>query len=189
MGTIGRLLDQWIFWSRPPHINGTIDNGLAFNVRVSQINSDGYRDNSGHYGKSAYFSVGYYQDDCALKYVTFYGDQENEMAYLATAQLDLDVNRKMNYLSPDERDHFKYWYNSLQYVSKHLTNTTYFIKLNGTYGIMFDEMYDFHLSSYFVGNVTSVNYNIGENKLYAGLHFNTYKRSIISKNSIFNFNY
>ena len=71
----------------------------------------------------------------------------------------------MNYLSPEERDHFKYWFNSLSYMSEHFTNTTYFIKLVGEYGVLLptmdsyggilsNDMNNFNLDSYFLGNIS-----------------------------------
>lgn len=156
---------------------GIDENGFGLNLRFSKISTAGYRDNSGHYGYSFYLSGGLFKREYALKYISFYGNQENEMAYLATSKEDLNFNRQMNYLSPEERDNFHYWFNSLSYMSEHFTNTVYFIKLVGEYGILFDDMNDFNLNSYYFGNILNVNYTFNNLKVYSGLHLYTYKRN------------
>ena len=156
---------------------GVNENGIGLNLRFSKISTAGYRDNSGHYGYSFYLSGGVFKKNYAFKYITFYGNQENEMAYLATHENDLVYNRQMNYLSPEERDNFNYWFNSLSYMSEHITNTIYFIKLDGTYGVLAEDMLDFSLDSYYLGNILNVNYDFTRLKLYSGFHLYTYKRN------------
>ena len=156
---------------------GINENGLGLTLRFSRINTEGYRDNSGHYGHSLYLSGGLFKRNYALKYVSFYGNQENEMAYLATNINNLKHNRQMNDLSPEEKDNFHYWFNSLSYMSEHITNTVYFIKLAGKYGVLFNDMNDFNLDSYYLGNILNVNYDFTRLKLYSGFHLSTYKRN------------
>jgi len=156
---------------------GINEDGIGLNLRFSRVNTKGYRDNSGHYGYSFYLSGGVFKENYAFKYITFYGNQENEMAYLATHENDLSYNRQMNYLSPNEKDHFHYWFNSLSYMSEHVTNTIYFIKLDGTYGVLAEDMLNFNLDSYYLGNILNVNYDFTRLKLYSGFHLYTYKRN------------
>lgn len=156
--------------------SGLTENKFGLNIRVSKLDTEGYRYNSAHDGTSVYLSTGHINTNYMLKYTTFYGIQNNDMAYLATSIDDIKIDRRINYLSPDEKDHFKYWFNSLQFVFSHFNNTVYFIKLRGNYDVLLDEMYNFNLDSYFIGNILNFNYKFNRFDFYTGIHFNTYKR-------------
>lgn len=69
---------------------GILDNKLAFDARVSGINSDGYVDRSSADLKSYFISAGYYGDNTTVKLLTFGG---KEKTYLAWYGVDLDLVR------------------------------------------------------------------------------------------------
>ena len=70
--------------------SGILNNKLAFDARVSGLNSDGYVDRAFADLKSYYLSAGYYGDNTTLKLLTFGG---KERTYLAWYGVDLDLVR------------------------------------------------------------------------------------------------
>ena len=66
---------------------GILDNKLAFDARISGINSDGYIDRAFVDLKSYFVSAGYYGDKTTVKFLTFGG---KEKTYLAWNGVDLD---------------------------------------------------------------------------------------------------
>ncbi len=69
---------------------GIMKNRLAFEGRVSGINSDGYVDRAFTDLKSYFFSAGYYGDNTILKFITFGG---KEKTYQAWNGVDLEMVR------------------------------------------------------------------------------------------------
>ena len=67
---------------------GVMDNKLAFEGRVSGINSDGYVDRAFVDMKSYFLSAGYYDENTILKFITFGG---KEKTYQAWNGVDLEM--------------------------------------------------------------------------------------------------
>jgi len=167
-----------------------IQNNFSIYTRYSDIHSDGYRYNSANDSKSFYLSGGLFYSKDIITFNSFYGHQENQMAYLATSISDIQNEPRTNYLSPNERDNFKYLFNSVQYTTERfgdviLTSTLYYIRLDGNYGaygdyerlVPLDSMYNYRLNSNLYGLIINSSQKFGDVNFDAGIHVNWYDRT------------
>jgi len=77
----GLLADQW-----------------AFDMRLSNVTSDGYIDRASVDMKSWYFSGGYYGETSTLKLITFGGKEKTYQAWNGVSVENLAINRRFNEL-------------------------------------------------------------------------------------------
>ena len=159
-----------------------LKNNLAFYLRASKVNSDGYRDHSGTDAATYFFSGVWYKKKQQLKLISFIGTSKNEMAYLPSDEDVLKINRRDNPLTTDERDNFYQNFNSLQYINKVSKNVTflasgYYNKLIGNYDVLFSPvLQNFQLNSNFYGLLFTSNYKIDHFNIVLGTHMNWYNR-------------
>jgi len=72
---------------------GLLKNKMAFDVRLSRINSDGFIDRATSDLKSYYFSGGYYGDKSTIKFITFSGQEKTYQAWNGVPKVKLDNDR------------------------------------------------------------------------------------------------
>lgn len=160
-----------------------IQNNYSIYMRYSDVHSDGYKYNSANDSKSFYFSGGLFYSKDIFTFTSFYGHQQNQMAYLATSIYDIEIDPRTNYSSPDERDDFKYFFNSFQYIRQLNINTTmtaslFYIKLDGNYDYLYSpDMYNYRLNSDFYGTMLSVNYKYNNWRVDGGVGLTYYNRN------------
>ncbi|NJO63451.1 MAG: TonB-dependent receptor [Richelia sp. RM2_1_2] len=158
-------------------------NRFAFYGRISNVRTDGFRNNSGTNGTSAFLNGGYFGKKSLIKFVGFAGTSKNDMAYLAASKTDLDNDYKINYLRDDEKDKFFQTLLSLDYtlnISEHkfLTATVYYNKLVGNYDVYYDpDMLNFQLNSNWIGAFVNYHYEYQNIKIIGGVHVNSYNRN------------
>jgi Outer membrane receptor proteins, mostly Fe transport len=75
---------------------GILKNHWAFDARVSNIGTDGYRDRASADLKSYFLQGGYYGENTSVKFITFGGDEETYHAWDGISKDDLKNNRKKN---------------------------------------------------------------------------------------------
>ena len=102
-------LDAGSFGSR--RVSAEFESGLlpsrfAMYGRVSALHTDGYRYHSGVEGRSLFLRAGYFGDRDIAKSTLTTGTMRDTMAYLAVAESDLATDRRINPLTPRERDGF-----------------------------------------------------------------------------------
>lgn len=158
-----------------------LSNNFYFYGRFSDFTTLGYRNNSSNASLSGFASLMYVDNTNVFQYLTFYGSQQNQMAYLATSVTDLTINPKMNYLSPDEKDNFDYYFNQFQYSKSFsneftLNSSIYYIRQLGNYGVKMNDMYNFRLNFDFYGAMLNLNYKNNDLQFDWGIHVNTYTR-------------
>lgn len=163
------------------HNSGKLDNGLGFYARYSSVSSDGYRDNSGTNGQTFFVSTGKMGKDYSLKFTSFFGESDNEMAYLASSIDDIEQNRRHNPLNKNEVDRFRQNLNILQYT-KYAGRTTaqitaYYNRLVGNYDIFVGDMLNFQLNSHFYGAIATINEKLKDADITIGVHVNSYERT------------
>ncbi|MDQ6736695.1 MAG: TonB-dependent receptor plug domain-containing protein, partial [Gemmatimonadota bacterium] len=95
---------------------GLMSNGFAISARASTLHTQGYRYHSGVDGQSGYLGAGYFGQHDILKLTLVAGAMQDTMAYLAVPVSQLDTNRRINPLSPSERDGFGERLASLSYT-------------------------------------------------------------------------
>lgn len=69
---------------------GLLDNGFAFETRLSKISSDGFVDRGTSDLKSFYFSGGYFGETSTIKFVTFSGQEKTYQAWNGVPKVKLE---------------------------------------------------------------------------------------------------
>ncbi len=161
--------------------SGLLPSRFAFYGRVSALRTDGYRYHSGVEGKSVFASGGYFGDRDIVKAMVTTGTMTDTMAYLAVAKSDLDTNRRINPLTPRERDGFSERLASLSYTrllgaSTSLTTTAYRISNGGDYDVLIDSLWNFNLKAAWWGLTSDWSYRSNGMQLDVGVNGNTYAR-------------
>ena len=163
------------------YTTGLVGGRFAAYGRLSALRTDGYRYHSGVDGRSAFFSAGYFGDRDVLKLTATTGTMRDTMAYLAVPLADLDTNRRINPLTPQERDGFSERLAALDYTrllgtSSSISTTAYRISSAGDYDVLIDSLDNFNLRAVWYG-VTSTWSMRGEDAtLDVGMNANTYAR-------------
>lgn len=76
--------------------SGLIKEHWAFDARLSNIQSDGYRDRASSDLKSYFLQGGYYNDHTSVKFITFGGNEKTYHAWDGISREDLENNRTYN---------------------------------------------------------------------------------------------
>lgn len=160
---------------------GLLPNRFAMYGRVSDLRTDGYRYHSGVEGKSVFFSGGYFGDRDILKAVVTTGTMTDTMAYLAVDKSVLDTNRRVNPLTPQERDGFTERLASLSYtrllgLSSSLTTTAYTVSSGGDYDVLIDSLDDYNLKAKWYGVTSDWSYRRSGLQVDIGGNALTYSR-------------
>lgn len=179
--------------------SGMIKNKLAFYGRISNLQTNGYRDNSRAKITSYLFSVGYFWKKAVLKFNIFGGNAENNLAYVGIENKYLNTNRTFNPLVNNEKDAFKQTFYQLQYSYQinskcNFTSSVYFVRgqapkfqyfggfaneylnlpiHNNDSG--YNAMTSYRLNQYFVGAFLNYQYKTVKWDLMANMHANAFK--------------
>ena len=161
--------------------SGFTSNRLAFYARFSDLKTDGYRYHSGVEGKSAFLSAGYFGDRDIVKLTVTTGTMRDTMAYLAVPVTDLDTNRRINPLTPEERDGFGERIAALSYTrlfgpSSSLSTTAYRISASGDYDVQLAPLTQFNLDFVWYGVTSDWNLRRNGLSLDVGVNANDYSR-------------
>lgn len=99
---------------------GLINNQWAFDMRLSNITSDGYIDRASVDMKSWYFTGGYYGEKSTLKLITFGGTEKTYQAWNGVSGDNLRTNRTFNELGVyfDDNGAMKYYDNQTDNYSQ-----------------------------------------------------------------------
>ena len=160
---------------------GLLPSRFAAYARISGLRTEGYRYHSGVEGKSLFFSGGYFGDRDILKLTTTTGTMRDTMAYYGVAKSDLDTNRRINPLTPQERDGFGERLVALSYTrlltpSQSFTITPYRISASGDYDVRIDSLWNFNLKFVWYGATADWSYKREGLSLDVGGNANTYAR-------------
>ena len=160
---------------------GAMSNHFAMYGRLSALHTDGYRYHSGVEGRSGFLSGGYFGDRDILKFTMISGSMRDTMAYLAVPQADLDTNRRINPLSPRERDGFGERLSALSYTrllnpSSTINTTVYRLSATGDYDVLIDSLETLHLDFVSYGVTSAWSYHREGLKLDVGFNADNYSR-------------
>ena len=161
--------------------SGLMPTRFAWYGRVSSLSTDGYRYHSGVTGKSAFFSAAYFGDRDILKITATTGTMRDTMAYLAVPVADLDTNRRINPLTPRERDGFTERLAALAYThaftaTTSWSTTAYRISAGGDYDVQLDSLQQFNLDFVWYGLTSAFTVQRRNVRFDAGVNANTYSR-------------
>ena len=157
--------------------SGVVQDGLGFYGKLTNINSDGYRDLSWSKNWSYFLSAGKLLTKNSILKLNFYGSPvQNHLAYLGVdyAYLNGEVtgdiynDRKYNYLTyPDETDnyfqpHYELVYNIEPSKNLYISNTLSYIRGDGFFNTSFPVSYGydfdyFRLEPFYVSDTTTFN--------------------------------
>jgi iron complex outermembrane receptor protein len=163
--------------------SGTVGPGLAFYARASYRDSDGYRQNSGAKQGGLFFGASRRDDRSFLKAFGFVGRAQHQLAYTAVERDLLAANRRLNPMSPDERDRFTQALGYVQYTRYLTANTSvagqaYYQEAGGWYRIFANPersaLYQYGLDWRYGGGMVNVQHEHGGLTLTAGGHAYTY---------------
>ena len=161
--------------------SGLLPSRFAMYARFSALSTNGYRYHSGVDGRSLFLSNGYFGDRDIVKLTLTSGTMRDTMAYLAVAKSDLDTNRRINPLTPRERDGFGERLAALAYTrllnpSSSITTTLYRISASGDYDVMIDSLWNFNLKFVWYGVTSDWSLRRDALQLDVGVNANTYAR-------------
>jgi iron complex outermembrane receptor protein len=161
--------------------SGLMPTRFAWYGRISSLHTDGYRYHSGVEGKSAFFSGAYFGDRDILKFTVTTGTMRDTMAYLAVPVADLDTNRRVNPLTPRERDGFTERLAALSFThafssAATWSTTAYRISAGGDYDVQLDSLEQFNLDFVWYGVTSAFTVQRKRVRFDAGLNANTYSR-------------
>jgi len=165
--------------------SGILDNGVAVAARASFADTDGYRDNSGSEHNTLFFNVGWQGERSFLKFVSFSGNEESQLAWLAVDPDTLADNPRFNPLDPAERDDFGQDLAQLQFSHRIgdddlLTASVYYNGADGSYRLWDDpeaksDLLDFGVDQYFIGSMVTATLNRDRLKTTLGVHYNDFR--------------
>ena len=176
--------------------SGLIKNKVAIYGRMSNIQTNGYRDNSGAQVTSYMLSIGYFWKKAVLKFNLFSGYAQNHLAYNGIDANMLASNRTYNPITHNEQDAFKQTFYQLQYSyninrKSNITSSAYFVRGEAPkFQYSFDSssglvpyrylnlpgndtaqaMTSYRLNQYFVGAFVNYQYKAGKWDAMASLH-------------------
>jgi len=170
--------------------NSGVKNRKAIYVRASQIYSDGYKYNSSNNSQSIFVSSGLFYDKSTWKINLLAGQQRNEMAWLGVSDTLINIDRRINANSNQEKDRF---FQSLAQIqnswqisqSSFLQSSIYYSFLKGNYDFDFnnflglqptEELYNYALQSNLVGIFSNYNFSKKNFSWTTGFHGNSYNR-------------
>lgn len=161
--------------------SGLLPGKLAMYVRASDLHTDGYRYHSGVDGRSLFFAAGYLGDRDIAKLTLTTGTMRDKMAYLGVAESELAADRRINPLTPQERDGFGERIAALSYTrllgpSSSLTTTAYRTSASGDYDVLIDSLYNYNLKFVWYGITSAWSYRRDALQVDVGVNGNTYAR-------------
>jgi iron complex outermembrane receptor protein len=164
--------------------SGVFDNGIAVSGRLSFADTDGYRDNSGNRQRTLFFNAGWQGERSSLKLVSFFGNVETQLAFLAVDPETLRENRRFNPLDEAERDDFGQDFAQLQYTRAFgddmlLTASLYYNGADGWFRLWDDpetktELLQFGIDQSFVGTMVTVSKSGERLSTTLGVHYNDF---------------
>ncbi len=165
--------------------SGLTDNGLFVAGRFSFAETDGYRDNSGSEHKTFYLNAGWQGERSSLKFVSFSGDENSQLAFLAVEPEVLEQNRRFNPLDEEERDNFGQDFAQLKYTralgeETLMTASFYYNGADGWFRLWDDpveqnELLQFGIDQYFVGSMVTASKTTDRLSTTVGIHFNDFR--------------
>ncbi len=170
--------------------NSGIKNKKAVYVRASQVYSDGYKYHSSNNSQSVFVSSGLFYDKSTWKLNVLAGQQKNEMAWLGVADSLIDIDKRSNANSKQEKDRFFQSLVQLQNnwqinQSSFLQSSVYYTFLKGNYDFDFnnflglastEELYNYAFQSNLVGFYSNYSFSKKKFNLKTGVHGNIYNR-------------
>ena len=167
--------------------SGALPHGFASSVRISALRSNSFRRNAGVEGISGLAQLAWLGTRDVVKLMALSGRLRDTLSYLAVPVQDLQRDRRINPLTPEEQDRFSQHLLALSHTRQlgtgvQYASTLYRIAARGNYDVRFDSttIGNYGLDFNWYGLTSAVNVDRGALKLTAGLNANTYARDHFS---------
>ena len=164
--------------------SGVFENGFSVGGRFSYADTDGYRDNSGTEHQTGFIDAGWQGERSSLKLVSFLGEVETQLAWLAVEPEILAENRRFNPLDEEERDNFGQNFAQLKYTralrnDTLLTAALYYNGADGWFRLWDDpqaknELLQFGIDQSFIGTMVTAGKSFDRLSATLGAHFNDF---------------
>ena len=162
---------------------GLMQGGFASSIRLSALRTNSYRRNAGVEGLSGLAQVAWLGSRDIVKLMVLGGRLKDTLSYLAVPLPDLERDRRINPLTPEEQDRFSQALVALSHTRQlspgvQYASTLYRISAEGNYDVRFDPatVANFGLDFSWYGVTSAVNVARDGLRVNAGLNANTYGR-------------
>ena len=165
--------------------SGVYENGLSVGGRFSYADTDGYRDNSGTQHQTGFLNAGWQGERSSLKLVSFFGEVETQLAWLAVEPEILQVDRRFNPLDEEERDNFRQNFAQLKYTRALRNDTllTASLYYNGADGwfrlwdvpVVKANLLQYGIDQAFVGSMVTASKSFDRLSATLGVHYNDFR--------------
>lgn len=166
-----------------------LNGGVKFQVRLSELFSDGYKERSGNHSQSATLGVDVPVGKHHFRFRSILGHQQNEMAWLGVSDSLLTLNPRHN-ANAEEDDEFTQGLTYVQWTAQAgkkgvVQATVYYTFLDGNYDFDLnnflglpssEELYNYAFDSDFTGGFVYYKHRGESTDLTLGTHVNSYSR-------------
>lgn len=163
--------------------SGAMRGGFASSLRLSAVRSNSFRRNAGVEGLSGLAQVAWLGSRDVVKLMVLAGRLRDTLSYLAVPVQELQQDRRINPLTPEEQDRFGQYLVALSHTRQlgtgvHYASTLYRVAASGNYDVRFDSatVGNFGLDFGWYGLTSAVNLNRDALRVSAGVNANTYAR-------------
>jgi iron complex outermembrane recepter protein len=164
--------------------SGALSNGFSLYTRLSWLENDGFRDNSGVEQRNIFVSAAKEVGVGLLKLTGFSGVEQQQLSFYATDAETLATNLRENPMSPEETDRFNYDLAQLQYIrpisdAANMTASVYYQRGYGWYRLFdwgTDVLRQYGLDGALVGSILTYSRSAGALQTNYGVHVNRFKR-------------
>jgi iron complex outermembrane receptor protein len=162
---------------------GPLQGGFASSIRLSALRTNSFRRNAGVEGLSGLAQVAWLGRRDIVKLMVLGGRLRDTLSYLAVPLADLQRDRRINPLTPEEQDRFSQALVALSHTRQfspglQYASTLYRISAEGNYDVRFDSatVANFSLDFGWYGLTSVINAERGNLRVSTGLNANTYGR-------------
>src|SRR6185436_2195503 len=159
--------------------SGALPGGLALYTRLSYLENEGFRDNSGITQHNLFLSASKDLGDSLLKLTRFSGHEKQQLAFYATDADTLANDLRANPLRPDEIDSFGYDLAQLQYMRNDMSASVYYQRGYGSYRLFdagTDVLREYGLDGMLLGTLLTYSKTSGAFTTNYGVHLNRFRR-------------
>ena len=162
---------------------GPMPGGFASSIRLSALRTNSFRRNAGVEGLSGLAQVAWLGRRDIVKLMVLGGRLRDTLSYLAVPLPDLQRDRRINPLTPEEQDRFSQALVALSHTRQfargvQYASTLYRISAEGNYDVRFDPrtLANYSLDFAWYGVTSALNVEHGALRVNTGLNANMYER-------------
>jgi Outer membrane receptor for ferrienterochelin and colicins len=158
--------------------SGALPGGYGFYARISDNQSDGFRESSGYRARNLFVSAAKQNEDSQLRLTGFTAHEWTQQSFLAADADTLATNLRANPLSPLDRDSFGYDLAQLQYLraispQTNMTASAFYQRGYGWYRLSGAQ---YGLDGLLIGSMLTLSTTRGPWTANYGLHVNEFRR-------------